>query len=302
MFDELIGNITRGVFTVGFEIDRHSPELLIIGGLVAGAAAIYTTVTATLKVHEVLDKVEEDKALVEKTREEHPEAYTEEAYTHDLKVIRKDATVGMIKLYYKPALFFLLSTVCYFAAHKILHDREVAIAAALKVTQEAFDRYRARVREKEGDDADRYYRYGALPPARDESGAVAIPENTEETSMALVDPNSYSQYARLFDVGNSNWSNVPEFNLMYLKTQQNLANDMLHSRGHVFLNEVYRLLGFPDTKAGSVVGWILGKGHDNFVDFGFQGVGNEAARDFANGYSPSVWLDFNVDGVIYDKI
>lgn len=75
---------------------------------------------------------------------------------------------------------------------------------------------------------------------------------------------------------------------------------MLHARGHIFLNEVYDVLGIPRTQAGNVVGWALTSDNgDNFVDFGIFEARN---ADFVNGYEYSALLDFNVDGVIFDLI
>lgn len=62
------------------------------------------------------------------------------------------------------------------------------------------------------------------------------------------------------------------------------------------------MLGFEHSQAGSVVGWVISKDGDNFVDFGIYDYSSEKARDFVNGYERSILLDFNVDGVIYDKI
>ena len=62
------------------------------------------------------------------------------------------------------------------------------------------------------------------------------------------------------------------------------------------------MLGIPRTKAGQVVGWIFDKDNpigDNYVDFGLLNTQNE---DFVNGYKRSVLLDFNVDGMILDRI
>ena len=92
---------------------------------------------------------------------------------------------------------------------------------------------------------------------------------------------------------------------MFLKDQQRYANDLLKSKGHLFLNEVYDMLGIPRTKAGQVVGWIYDEKHpvgDNFVDFGIYDIYNERARDFVNGYERTILLDFNVDGNILDMI
>ena len=80
-------------------------------------------------------------------------------------------------------------------------------------------------------------------------------------------------------------------------------NNLLKSRGYLFLNEVYEALGFPITKAGQVVGWLYRPDNpngDNYVDFGIFNLQSEKACDFVNGYERSLVLDFNVDGNIYD--
>lgn len=80
-------------------------------------------------------------------------------------------------------------------------------------------------------------------------------------------------------------------------------NDVLIHRGHVFLNEVYDALGIERTPEGSVVGWVLGDRGDDFIDFGI--FGNDwdiAKRMFVNGDERSVLMDFNVNGVIWDRI
>ena len=90
---------------------------------------------------------------------------------------------------------------------------------------------------------------------------------------------------------------------MFLKQQQNYANEMLKSKGHLFLNEVYDMLGIPRTKAGQVVGWVYDEKNpigDNFVDFGLYDINREAVRNFVNGYERTILLDFNVDGNIWD--
>ena len=123
--------------------------------------------------------------------------------------------------------------------------------------------------------------------------------------MEVADPNTYSDYARFFEDGCNGWSKNPEFNLMFLKNQQSYANDLLKTRGHLFLNEVYDLLGIPRTQAGNVVGWIYDEEHpngDNFVDFGIYDINKAKNRDFVNGYERTILLDFNVDGDILSSM
>lgn len=113
---------------------------------------------------------------------------------------------------------------------------------------------------------------------------------------------SVSPYARWFNETCLGWNRIPENNLLYLHCQQNYANELLRSRGYLFLNEVYDILGIPRTKAGQVIGWIFDTDNpvgDNYVDFGLLDTRHE---NFINGYEKSVLLDFNVDGMILDRI
>lgn len=108
-----------------------------------------------------------------------------------------------------------------------------------------------------------------------------------------------SPYARFFDEASANWVKDPEINHIFVQCQQNFANNLLIARGHLFLNEVYDMLGIDRSSAGQVVGWVISGDGDNFVDFGMFEA--HSAR-FVNGYERSILLDFNVDGVVVDKI
>ena len=114
-----------------------------------------------------------------------------------------------------------------------------------------------------------------------------------------------SEYARFCDAASSNFAKDPEYNMMFLRRQQDYANEMLKSRGHLFLNEVYDLLDIPRSKAGQVVGWVYDKNGntkgDHYVDFGLY-RNDQGTRRFVNGLEYNILLDFNVDGVIYDMI
>ncbi|QED11583.1 hypothetical protein PP914_gp093 [Arthrobacter phage Qui] len=103
-----------------------------------------------------------------------------------------------------------------------------------------------------------------------------------------------ADYARVFDETNRNWERKPEYNLLFLRSMENWTNDLLHARGYVFLNDVYDRLGFDRTPAGQIVGWFMNSEGTTRVDFGIQ--------DRQNEVGPKVLLEFNVDGIIYDKI
>ena len=127
-------------------------------------------------------------------------------------------------------------------------------------------------------------------------------ENVEVTKIKKDTNDTNDTYARFFDAGSQDWTPDSEFNRLFLKTVQSYANDRLKYRGHLFLNEVYDMLGIPRTKAGYLVGWIYDEKHpyrDNFVDFG---IFNERNSEAINGYGNKFLLNFNVDGEILNAL
>jgi len=137
--------------------------------------------------------------------------------------------------------------------------------------------------------------------------AVKVDKNGNEKTVKKVvkvaDVDGISDYARFYDDGCEGWTKDPELNLSFLRAQQQYANDKLVANGHLFLNEVYDMLGIPRTKAGQVVGWVYDLSNteaDNYVDFGLYDATKEKTRDFVNGYERTILLDFNVDGPILD--
>ena len=102
-----------------------------------------------------------------------------------------------------------------------------------------------------------------------------------------------SKYAVLFDKENVNWSNDMSLNWMFLRCTEQYATDLLKSRGIVFLNDVYKMLGFEITQTGQVVGWHYSEENpigDDKVIFSVQ----ESDNSFA--------IDFNVDGNVINYL
>ena len=107
-----------------------------------------------------------------------------------------------------------------------------------------------------------------------------------------------SPYGFKFDENCPTWEKSREHNEIYLKLQQDYASSLLRYRGHLFLNEVYDMLGVPRRAIGQCVGWIYNENNpngDNFVDLD---IFNERNNNDKNVFI----LDPNVDGYILDKI
>ena len=302
----IVNSATKTFHRVGFQIKKHSPEILLITGITGVVTSAVMACKATTKVDAI---VEESKKSID-TIHEGMEAgnicdveYTEEDGKKDLAIVYIQTGVKFAKLYGPSVLLGLTSIGCILASNNIIHKRNVALSAAYTAIDTSFKGYRSRVIERFGESMDRELRYNIKTQEVKETvvDEETGKKKTVKSTVSVVDPNTYSDYARFFDEYCAGWTKDAEYNLMFLRQQQNYANELLKSRGHLFLNEVYDMLGIDRTKAGNIVGWIYDEKHpigDNFVDFGIYVLDNEKARDFVNGRERSILLDFNVDGDI----
>lgn len=289
--------IGRHVARRALTAQKASPEVLLGVGIVGLVGSTVLACRATLKMDEVLDESKHKLATAKGL--DHPE-YSEKDRSRDISLIYFQSSVKIVKLYAPAIIVGGLSIYALTSSHKILTRRNMALTAAYGALERGFNEYRGRVIEKYGEDEDRNLRFGS------EMATIEDPNTGKKREIVRAprgegDP---SIYARFFDPMSSSWNKEPEYNRIFLQCQQNYANDLLHSRGHVFLNEVYDMLGVPRSQAGAVVGWVLSKNGetDNYVSFGIFDDKTQQIRDFVNGREGAILLDFNVDGVIYDKI
>lgn len=308
---EIMNTLTRKFNRAGLQLKKHSPELLVISGVVGGVAAAVMACKATTKLGKVLDDSKEQIEQI-KYYAEHNDApelkgeYTEEDGKKDLAIAYTQAGLKVGKLYAPAVILGAVSIAAILGGHNILRKRNIALATAYAGLNKSFKEYRGRVVERFGDALDKELRYNIK--AKEVEETVVNEDGSETTvtkTVEAADPSAYSDYAKIYDDGCTGWDKDPELNLMFLKRQQEYANQRLRKKGHLFLNEVYDLLGFQRTKAGNIVGWIYDEKHpigDNFVDFGIYDINNERKRAFVNGYERNIVLDFNVDGPILDLI
>lgn len=302
---ELMNNATRAFHKVGFKLKQYSPEILIVSGVIGGVTAAVMACKATTELDSIL---EEHKRKSEEIHDaiEHPETlekpYTEEESKKVITLLYAHTGVELAKLYGPSILLGTLSITSILAGHNITRKRNVALAAAYTAMDTSFKEYRGRVVERFGEELDKELRYNIKSQEVEE---IVVNEDGSENvikkTVDVMDPNAISPYAKFFDDGCIGWSKDPEESLWFLKLQQEYANKKLKTRGYLFLNEVYEMLGIPRTAAGCVVGWIYDEkcpNGDNFVDFGLFDVTKPKTRDFVNGYERVILLDFNVDGNI----
>lgn len=297
-----IGNVVNKVKVFG---QKNSPEILLGIGIVGFIGTVVTACIASSKVESVLDdhkikmsKIEEAKELIA-SGEMDAEDYTQKDEILDKVKFYTETGVALLKLYGPTIGLGAMSVYCVLSGHKILNGRYVGALTAYNGLLGTFKKYRKNVVDAYGQDVDRAMRYGAeyiLEKKKNEKGEK-VTEKKENIEMTFPEDDT----ARYFDAQNPNWDPNPNFDIMFLRGQQNILNDILQTRGHVFLNEVYDALGFNHTPQGAVLGWVKGMG-DDYIDFGLYDQSKDPIRRFVNGQDNVVLLEFNHDGVIWDMI
>lgn len=289
---------------------KRSPEILLVSGIVGVITAAVMACKATTRVAEILDETKDDLETIHKAQnnKELAEKYSAEDGKKDLAIVYIQTGYKFVKLYGPSVALGVLSITGILASNNILRKRNMALAAAYAAIDKGFKDYRSRVIERFGSEVDKELRYNIRAKKIEE---IVTGEDGKEKkvkkSVDIANPDVSSEYARFYDDGCTGWEKDAETNLITLRMMQAWANDKLKAQGFLFLNDVYRELGIPLTKAGQCVGWLyrpddpdhLG---DNYVDFGMYDINREKSRDFVNGYERSILLDFNVDGNILDYI
>lgn len=312
MKTELVNKVTRSLHKVGFKFKKHSPEILVVTGVIGIVTSTVMACKATTKVNDI---VTESKKTIDKIHDcvgkglhtSDGEEYTQEVANKDLAIVYTQTAWKFVKLYGPSVLIGAASIGCMVGSNRILRKRNVALAAALTTVEKSFKDYRGRVIDRFGKDLDRELRFGIKAKEIKEK---VIDENGNETTVTktveVVDPNTaHSLYSIVFCEGNTGWTKNAELNKAFLIQQQNWANDKLRLRGYLTLNEVYEMVGAPTTAYGQIAGWVYTEDSsvgDNFVDFGIFDVTNEKACDFVNGRERSIILDFNCIGNILEYI
>lgn len=278
--------ISEALHKVGVQklsgLGNSHPTAFFALGVVGVVTSTVMACRSTLKLEATLEKYD--------IAPEYPEDENDEFRN------RVRAGIAVAKLYAPAFIVGAASITMLTKSHSTLVKRNAALSAAYTALDNGFRDYRARVIEKYGPEEDDKFRYG--------HETETIKKGSKSTKVDRFDPKTgASIYAKFFDEYNPNWGKDPEVSKVFLRHMQNYANDILHARGHLFLNEVYDMLGFDHTQPGAVVGWLLNEKGDNYVDFGvFNGEDDERIRDFVNGREGVILLDFNVDGLIFDKI
>ena len=262
-------------------IKAKSPEIMLCAGIAGFVGTVVISCRQTLKAQAIITEAKEQKRLVEACKNKEvstTEEYTEQDAKNDMLKIRVQTGVKLLKNYAPAIIMGGFSIFALFKSHRILSDRNAALAQAYNSLSYAFDEYKKK--NESTKDAD-----SKKESEVDVDKKTKAKCSTEDTS-------------RFFDECSRYWKNHPAFNITFLKGVEREMNDTLRSQGYLFLNDVYHALGIAPSKIGALVGWTDTKEDPHYVDFG---IGKLSCDQFAAGENPSIRLTFNTEGYILDK-
>lgn len=330
-FAAIKGGAARLFNAVANKAVANAPTIFVGAGIVGIGAACVMACVATRK----LDKVaEESKMDLDRCREiregvkhaeEHPDdpdiLTHKDGTPYTKSDVRKNtfaAYIRMIgrymKLYGPAALMFIAGTIAVFHGHKILCRRYASAAAVAAGLTETLKEYRKRVRDQLGaDEEDVLFRGGELRPVIVDE--VVDPETGEVTELStdkvVVTKNGpimSDPYTYIFDevttAHSRNYSSINGVNLKMLRTAEDTANRLLHSRpnGFVELNEILPSIGLERDENAIGIGWVNMPGCEGVISFGIQEYVKEIGQDLTPASVHDFVLRFNCDGPIIEII
>lgn len=286
------------------KLEKHSPEILVVVGVVGAVASAVIACKATTKVSRITEEAKDSIDTIHESAKSgvtpSGESYSEEDSKKDLALVYVQTGIKYAKLYAPAVILGTLSVTSILASNNILRKRNVALGAAYAAIDKSFKEYRGRVIERFGEQVDHELKYNIKAKKFEE--VETDPETGRQKkvkkTVMVTDPNLQSDYAVYFDKKSRNYETNMDYNRMFLKAQQQFANDKLQARGHIFLNEVLDDLDLPRSPAGQIVGWTT-DGPDGYVNFRIL----EVERETEDGHhEPALLLDFNVQGDIWSQM
>ena len=276
---------------------KHAPTILTGAGTVGlvGTAVLASRATLTYKelIADEVMVITDGPNLMK--RNEH---YTEEEFRKDRIVCYSRIVTKTVKHYAPTIALGVASVAAFWWSHSIQSKRIAGLAAAYTALDASYRKYKKSVASVIGEESMKKVEEKIL------DDVVFTDEPFEYDKMAESVIPEYSPYARIIDENASVWDPSDDITELNIHAQLNYMNDILRTRGYLFLSDVYDALGIPRTPASQVVGWLWKKGDgDHYVSFGdIEGHRIQFWDDSRRRTVANYLLDFNVDGEIVNEI
>lgn len=272
----------------------RSPEILMVVGGISILAGVVWACKESMTIEDKVNKLKEDLEIIDRAEEIPTETDIEDSDGAKVLISSEEAKELRRKTYlkygwmmtkgYMPAAGLIIGGLgCFLYSHHIMTNRYAVLSSAYASLDGAFKAYREKITEKLGEDEEKKLFREVM---------------TKESSNECTDLIVSSPYTFIWDSASKHWCEDGAENFRTLQDIQAIMNNIFQMRGYVFLNEVLHELDLPETEAGSICGWLKGNG-DEYIDFGIWSDDNHR---FLAGDENVALLNFNCDGVIFNKI
>ena len=309
---------TQTLGKVAGTLDKRSPEILMAIGVVSFVGAVGSAIYSTLKADVILEdhvkRLERVKAVED--GEEITDEKTGEVIVFDEAKKKKVVAINYVKtgakyakLYAPTIIFTGVGITCILSSFGILKKRNAALAMSLSAVRTAFDEYRGRVVRDLGSDMDEHFLYDTVEEVREIEETDENGKKHKKKEKVTV-PTKGSIYDQLVDPSHDDYSKNSTNSYLAMRSHLLMANSMLRSKGHLYLNRILEEFRFPETdalQAGVIYDadrpeesrflQIRGfgtvreaKDHTLYID---DSTMNPYWRDIADGKLDSYWVQFD---------
>lgn len=269
----LSNTISERATVAKVNIQAHSPEILIGVGIASMVTSTVLACRATLKAKDVVEKRKSDLAELREVKAAPENAdgalYSEEAFKKDVRSINIHTGLKVAGLYLPAVTAGILGVSCFVKSNDIHRQHEASLAAAYAGVDQLFKKYRERVKEELGEEADDKFRYGIRKETVekevvDEKGE----KKTEPEEIEVIDQIDPADFAFIFDHTSRYWDTDSAYRSAMIISVQDKLNAQLynrakfnHDRGFIRLSEVADEFAIPRSKETeerwSKYGWVL---------------------------------------------
>jgi hypothetical protein len=275
--------VSRAVGRTVLRTRKNSPTLLFAAGVVGFAGTVVLACKATMRVDEIMTTHEKQMLEVQRTRIPSLEQQ------HEERKIVLGTTIQLGREYAPAVICGVVSVLCLTKSHRILTERNTQLTAAYVGLQQFLESYRGRVREKIGEEEERGVYYASTPVELVKDG-----ENGPEKIFGSS-PIGGSPYSCVIDETKRGiFQESLDFNINFVRIQQNNMTNKLRAQGYLFLNDVYSCFNVSHTATGQICGWFIeDQDSVDFVDI--------TVTPLHDGRG-SFMLDFNVAGNVFHML
>lgn len=215
---------------------KNAPTILVAGGtaLMAGSTVMAAKASFSYKEEVLMPHVEE---VVRISMDETLDEETKKAETDKEKAA---LTIDTAKRFLPAAGLMVAGIACIAAGHTMQLKRLAGLSAALAAVKLENEQIKA---DAAGEEIE--------PVTVTHDGKTDVVRTKVEGHLLPVE----DFRNRVFGPENKNWDPAPVVCENFLNAVERHANDRLRWQGHLFLNEVYKMLGMPETRLGAVMGW-----------------------------------------------